>query len=489
MMKKIMALALAAVMVLGMSAMTMAGSITITRDAKYDGTNGRTYTAYKVFDAVYDSLSGTNTQADKEPVYTPEGAAVAYTMATNSPWLAAMQDSAQKWFDVKLAADGSVYVITLKDGVTESDAKDIAAFLKENIPADATPITVTPSEAATVANGYYLLVASDGATNLTLVTTDVTIVEKNTYTTVKKETAETSYNVGDIITYTATVEVPADAKLTDPIILHDTMSTVLDFKKDVAATMDGAAFTGFTTSYDSGAAALTDDCTFEVYIPVTNAILGKTIIFTYTAELTSAAADPDTGFVNKLFGEKNDYKTVPDEPQVWTFDFDFSKTFVGSSDATLKATFELRTDADDDKTAIAFIKGNGAGSYIKADSNDTGSTTIESANNAAINVQGLKAGTYYLVELSTSTGYNLLDGPVAVVITDTTDSTATPVVPSHTVTVGGGTSTSDDPALIENKSGSVLPSTGGIGTTIFYALGAVLVLGAGILLVSKRRAA
>lgn len=484
-MKKIVALLLATVMVMAMSTTAFAGSITINRDDTYAGSDGRTYTAYKVFDAVYeDGLAGTNTQADKEPTYTPADAAVSYTMATNSPWLTAMQAADQTWFDVKLAADGSKYIITPKDGTDEADAVDIATYLNNNLPEDLAGTTVTPGSAATVDNGYYLIVASDGATNLTLVTTDVTIVEKNTYIHTDKTTAETSYSVGDIVTYTATVDVPSDASLTDPIILHDKMDAVLAFKNDVEAKVDGADFTDFTVS-----TAATDGCTFEISIPVTDAILGKTITFTYTAEVTSAAADPDTGFVNELFGEKNGYKTNPSKPQVWTFDFDFSKTFVGSEDDSLTATFELRTAANDEKTAIKFIAGSGAGNYIVADSDDNGSTTITSTNNAKINVQGLKAGTYYLVELSTSTGYNLLDKPVPVVITDTTDTTATPVVPSHTVTVDGKASTEAAPVEIENNAGTVLPSTGGIGTTMFYIVGSVLVIGAAVVLISKRRMA
>ena len=482
-MRKIFALLVAMVMVLGMSMSAMAGSITITRDDSYDGSNGRTYTAYKVFDAVYDSLSGTNTQDDKEPTYTPADAPVAYTMAKDSPWLTAMQATGQTWFDVKLSADESVYVVTPKDGLTESAAPAIADYLNSNKPSGLTGTTITPGTATTVDDGYYLIVASDGATNLTLVTTDVTIIEKNTYITTKKETEETSYSVGDIITYTATVDVPSDASLTDPIILHDEMASVLAFDNtSVEAKMEGNDFTGYTLIE-----SVEDDCTFELSIPVTQAMLGKSIVFTYKAELTSAAINPDTGFINKLFGEKNGYITTPSTPQVWTFDFDFKKTFVGSTDEDLVATFELRTDADDKTTAIAFIAGSAAGSYIVADSDDSGSTTITSTNNAAINVQGLEAGTYYLVELTTSTGYNLLDGPVAVVITDTTDKTATPVVPSHTVTVDGKASTETSPAVIENQSGTVLPSTGGIGTTIFYVVGALLIVGAGVVLVSRRR--
>ena len=460
------------VMVLGMSTTVFAGSITINRDSTYDGSNGRTYTAYKVFDAD-TTLSGSNTQANKQPTYTEDGP-IAYSMATDSPWLTAMQATGQTWFNVDLAADGSKYVITPVTDLSDSDAADIAAYLAANVPTGLTGTTITPGTAATVDNGYYVIVASDGATNVTLVTTDVTIVEKNTYIGTTKTTEETSYSVGDIINYTATVSVPTDASLTDPIILHDEMASVLAFDADsVKAKVDGAAFTGFTLVEDPE-----DDCTFELSIPVTSAILGKTITFTYSAELTSAAVDPDTGFINKLYGEKNGYTTTPDEPKIYTFDFDFVKVFDDEDDNTLTATFELRTDADDEDTAIAFkvVEGN----YVKADSDDTGTTTtITMTNGTAVNFQGFKAGSYYLVETGTSTGYNLLDGPVTVTITDTSaDGTI-----SHTVTPVNALNQVE----IENHQGSVLPSTGGIGTTIFYIIGAILVIGAGVVLVTRRR--
>ena len=471
-MKKIFALLIAMVMVLGMSTTAFAGSITINRDSTYDGSNGRTYTAYKVFDAD-TSLSGSNTQTDKQPTYTEDGP-IAYSMATDSPWLTAMQDDEQVWFNVDLAADGSKYVITPVTGLSDSDAADIAAYLAANVPTGLTGTTVTPGTAATVDNGYYVILASDGATNVTLVTTDVTIVEKNTYISTTKTTEETSYSVGDIINYTATVSVPTDASLTDPIILHDEMASVLAFDADsVKATVDDADFTGFTLVEDPE-----DDCTFELSIPVTSAILGKTITFTYSAELTSAAVDPDTGFINKLFGEKNGYTTTPDEPQIYTFDFDFVKVFDDEDDKTLTATFELRTDADDEDTAIAFKVVNG--NYVKADSDDTGTTTtITMTNGTAVNFQGFKAGSYYLVETGTSTGYNLLDGPVTVTITDTSEGDTI----SHTVSPVNALGQVE----VENHQGSVLPSTGGIGTTIFYIIGAILVVGAGVVLVTRRR--
>ena len=485
--KKMMALVIAMVMMVSMASVAMAGSITISRDETYDGSTGRTYTAYKVFDAD-TSLSGSNTQGDKDPTYTEDGP-IAYSMALDSPWVSVLWNTTsdqategQIWFNVALAGDGSKYVVTPVSTLGGTEGAAIAAFLNTNKPASATGTTVTPGTAATVDNGYYLITASDGATNLTLVTTDVTIVEKNTYITTTKTTSETSYSVGDKVTYTATVSIPSDASLTDPVILHDTMDVALAFKEDVSATMDGNGFTAFSTSYDDGAEELTDECTFEIYIPVTSAVLGKSITFTYTAEVTSAATDPDTGFVNTLFGEKNGYTTTPDEVEVWTFDFDMIKVFDDKDNKNLTATFELRTDADDEDTAIALVSKTGG--YIKADTDDTGTVTeFTATNGTALNFQGFKAGTYYLVETGTSTGYNLLDGPVEIKITDTSTTEGATRTISHTVSPVNAL----DQVEVQNHAGSVLPSTGGIGTTIFYVIGAILVIGAGIILISRRR--
>ena len=508
-MKKIVALLIAMVMVFGMSMSVFAASIEITHDKSYednvdpDETEPRVYEAYKIFDASYDELAGENSQNDKDSfAYDPDDAAVSYSMTADNPWVDVMKDAGQTWFDVAEDANGN-YVVTPKVDrdetgavtkeyyTTSDDALAFAEYLKANIPTGATATEVTVDGAAVdVDPGYYLIVAKDGkdaVTKIALVTTDVTMVEKNTYLGTKKETEETSYSVGDIIEYTASVTIPEDTALTveaeggdgykdghGPVILHDEMDAVLAFDADsVAATMDSAEFTGFTL-VESPA----DACTFELVIPVTEDVLGKTITFTYSAELTSAAVDPDTGFINKFFGEINGYKTIPDEPKVYTFDFDFVKLFDEEDNEELTATFELQ---DAEGTAIAFIV-DADGNYVKADSDDTGTVDVLTmTNNTPVNIQGLAAGTYKLVELSTSTGYNLIDAPVEVTITDT----STDEEISHEVSPVNALGQVE----VENHSGTVLPSTGGIGTTMFYVVGSVLVIGAAVLLISKRRMA
>ena len=92
-------------------------------------------------------------------------------------------------------------------------------------------------------------------------------------------------------------------------------------------------------------------------------------------------------------------------------------------------------------------------------------------NNGTATFGGLADGTYYLVEIKAPAGYNQLTAPAKVTVagssTDTTKLTVT--------------------AEVENKTGTLLPSTGGMGTTVFYVLGFVLVMGAVVLLVTKKR--
>ena len=285
----------------------------------------------------------------------------------------------------------------------------------------------------------------------------------------KKEAEEANYGVGDDVPYTITVVIPANVDNTKDVTVHDKLDDVLKFNNDVMVSVNGAAAVAIT---ESGIATLntnlTDDCSFEIIIETADISAETTLVFTYTAQLTSAAA-ADQGYVNKAFLDYSDYSTTPETPAIKTFDFNLEKVFTGSDDANYQATFTL--------DEIKFIKDDTG--YVKADSDDQNpSADIVVKNKETVNIRGLAAGTYTLTEKETQSGYNKLESTITVTIDAEGNATF-----SNVDLVSGA----DGKVTVTNNSGTMLPSTGGIGTTLFYVIGAALVLGSGILMVSKKR--
>ena len=480
-MKKVFALMLALVMVLAVvcaSAATIKVSQNVNAD---DGTAGNeTYKAYKIFDVTTTSEFTQNDENLGEGKET----GFSYTMPADSPWLTAVQATGA--FTLTMSADGSVYNVALADESynTETKAKEIAAALMANIPTGVTPIEFsTENEAVNVDDGYYIITSSLG-TNLIAATATVDLTTKNEYPTDEKEVSKTDWNVGDDVEYTITVNIPASVDFTKPIVVHDTLDSVLKFNDDVSATIGDDTFAGARTNSEPS-----DECTFEVTLDISSlapaegaAPEAHTIVLKYTAELTSEAA-ADTEYVNKEFITYSAYETKPNEVKVKTFDFDLTKTFDPESEKELEATFKLYPTEGESKgtAAIQLIAGGDiAGkdiTYVKADTDDTEKADIITAKNGKItNVRGLAAGTYYLTEQTTADGYNLLTTDVIITIGEDGSVTA------ESAEVEDGVIT------VENKAGTVLPSTGGMGTTIFYVVGGLLIIGAAIVLVARRKA-
>ena len=128
---------------------------------------------------------------------------------------------------------------------------------------------------------------------------------------------------------------------------------------------------------------------------------------------------------------------------------------------------------------------------------------LTSAENGLFNIAGLDDGTYYLREIQAPNGYNLLEADVQLDIAATTangqewdgDPETALEGLNMTITVGEAEPTQVPGVLadgtvgvtVENNQGATLPETGGMGTTLFYIIGGLLVVGAGILLVVRIR--
>jgi len=484
-------------LVLGMTAALADGagdvSITIRDNETAGGTVRTTYNYYQLFHA---SINGN---------------AVAYYLTDGTDddlrtLLDAVAVNGSDLFTFTQSTDGSRWNVSINKKAdnteyTDTDGADIANALNTAAIKAAALHTGTFSQdnsGSTFANvpekGYYLITSTLG-TNLVLQTLGkVAIDTKNEYHTDTKTASRTNMEVGDIVTYTITVHIPTTYEVGEEVTVHDTLDEHL--KADLST---------LAAKYNNGtedvAVALSDGTkkadteTFAKKFTLTAPMLGKDIIITYNAELLSTAAD-DTGYVNTEFSNTSDYETLPKKVRVWTFDFDLDKNFAdvtGDEAANFQATFKL-VDAQGNR--INFIVDSTG--YVKVDSdNDTAAEnqtftdtlTINGKDN--INIRGLEAGTYTLTELTTADGYNLLTEAITVTITDTSDAdcaTDETKTPSHTVTykIGNGDDATGTVTVINNH-GSTLPSTGGMGTTLLYVGGSILVVLAAILLITKRR--
>ena len=141
------------------------------------------------------------------------------------------------------------------------------------------------------------------------------------------------------------------------------------------------------------------------------------------------------------------------------------------------AKFRLYTDNNNAVGSIINFK-NTENEYRYTEDTEGTTTTLQSPKDGNFNIKGLKAGTYWLEETEAPKGYNKLAEPIKIIIEQSDDGT------QIMRNVKGETITKVE---VKNVSGSLLPSTGGMGTTIFYIAGAFLVLISGVVLIAKKR--
>ena len=156
--------------------------------------------------------------------------------------------------------------------------------------------------------------------------------------------------------------------------------------------------------------------------------------------------------------------------------------------ALADAEFQLYKKDGDTQKYAKFVETSTTSVYKLTGwtNNATEAIKVKTPANGNITFEGLDAGTYYLEETKAPVGYNKLTAPITVVI----DRGTLPTVASQTIsyTVKYGDTTADDHVVrVENKAGTVLPSTGGMGTTLFYVIGGGLMVAAIVLLVTKKR--
>ena len=304
------------------------------------------------------------------------------------------------------------------------------------------------------------------------------------------------YDIGDAVPFKLSATIAQDyANYTHgyKLTFHDKEDTGLSFNKNsVKVYVDG---TLITTGYEVVTDGLTDGCTFEVRFAnlkdIASVEAGSVISVEYTSMLDTdatvgSAGNKNTSHVSytnnpndKQAGENG--KTPDDVVIVFTYQTIVNKVTKNPNyDSTVEGSEEYIPLKG---AGFTLYKKNASGTYEAVGSE------LKGEDMTTFTWSGLDDGDYKLVETTTPSGYNTIPD-IEFTITATHDvSSDNPTL----ISLSGGdkftgvVSTGVVSANIENQSGAQLPSTGGIGTTIFYVLGSVLVIGAAVLLVTKKR--
>lgn len=517
-MKKLVSVLLAAIMVMAMAVTASAATVTVPSDGIL---KDHTFTAYQV-------LSGRVEDGVLSDVRWGSG-------INSTAFLNALKEDTTYGSFFTACTDAAAVAKVLGDNNTNTAlANAVAKLAYANKTGTGTALT---SGDNTLADGYYLVVdttadvGKGGAYNTALlqVVGKINITVKTDAPTVEKKVLEddkynqdggygtgyndvADYNMGDAVPFRLIGSVPDMSRYdTYKYIFHDTLSAGLTLNENsitvyVASDKAGTnkvEITGWTKAVDGQSFTVS----FTDLKTVSGVAKGKYIIVEYTATLNQNAVVGLDGNPNTVYLE---YSNKPDQSGTG----DTGNTGNTPEDKVIVFTYELDTtkvDGQDNTKKLGgaeFKLKNAAGKWAIVDDNskvigwadtEANGSTLTSDTNGLFKVIGLDDGTYYLKETKAPTGYNLLSSEITVVITATTtngqtwtDGVASSALTNLAVTADGTAGTGDKSTgiagiKVANNKGSTLPETGGMGTTIFYVIGAILVIGAGVVLITRKR--
>lgn len=479
--KKLMAALLAVALLCAMAVPAFAaegasGTITIDK-----AINGETYTAYKIFNVV-----SSKTETDGSTTYV-------YKVADG--WADFFTDNTVKNY-VSVDTHGQPTWVESKESVA-----DLQAFAKLALDYASKTTTITGKTATAsggeavisgLTAGYY--VVSTTAGSLCVLNTngsDLKIDEKNEAPTIdKKIDGNKTTNdaaIGDVVNYTVTIHAKKGAT---GYVLTDTMTKGLTFNPDSLTVKTGTSTLSKDTDYtvDVNSTPDTDGNTnFKVTFTDTylNGIDGNTdIVVSYTATVNKDAVIGTTtgGNINTAQLKYGNKATVESTTKTYSYEFDLVKTD-NSKKLLTGAKFKLY-DSATGTTPVKLIKDAATGNYRVAETSESGAVDeIEINSYKAVTISGLNKKTYYLEETKAPDGYNKLTERQPVELGKEG------FVVDATITGSGskGAEWTSGGVQVINNTGATLPSTGGMGTTLFYVLGGGLMVAAVVLLVTKKR--
>lgn len=448
------------------------GKITVT-----GAENGKTYSLYKVFDA---TASGNNVAY----TYTSKGGSDAFLTALRG------QDSP---FELKPASTGE-YGVTLKQDKTGAD---VSAFLKANVANLGTPTNVVASNDSAVFKnlgvGYYYISTTIGsAVIIQSANLDVTIADKNEAPTLAKVITNATKDggttnlvstdgsmaiaeSGSTIAYKLTVPIKKGAVNYKIVDVMDKALTYDEASLKVMLGREAVAADKYAVEKPAAPNSNTLTITFKNDWLTVNAESAKDIVVTYSATLDSAdhSTAPVKNIAKLFYGTSDDVT-----PEVST----------EVKNASVNVVKKAENDKGNNLAGAGFVLKRADGKFYKRDANGLSwVATIGEATELTSNDQGqlvdvdknvttfhgFANGTYTLIEKTVPAGYNKA-GDTQVTVNADAKGGWVDTVFVHSITV-------------INKAGSLLPSTGGMGTTLLYVGGAVLVIGAVVMLVVRRR--
>lgn len=498
--KRIIALLLTAVMTMTMSVTAFAAnpSCSLTVNVK-DGQDlkGQTINLYKLFDVTVSSdKKNYSYTVSKEAGYKN-----ALVEVLGLPITADSKDEDIAKAVQDLGKNNSAEVQNFANKFTAKALTSNLAFTQTSgkINETKTAHTFTGLDA-----GYYLVYVTGGKQiQSSLVTVDESTKTVNLKTeapSITKKADKETVSIGQVVEYTVTGSVP-DTTGYDQYVytIHDELSNGLDFVNDANGTaVNGntvnvtVAFGKGTTDEGTAPTTATLDTTnnkkmsldLSAWVRNNQTNKGKEFTVTYYAKVNKAADVSTKNNATLEYGNNpgETTTTTPSEAKTPTYPLDIKKFAKGEDNKKLAgAKFKLYNESTDSEDNLIKVSGSNGNYVVDPASSTTEFVSVESIEGKGYNlhVNGLAAGTYYLVETKAPEGYNKLTDSIKVTITKAGDTNWT--------VKKNDTAENDKIIDVENSTGSILPSTGGMGTIAFTVVAALLVLGVAVSFIRDRK--
>lgn len=422
----------------------------------------------------------------------------------------------------------------ITDVAEKSDSEKLKVIEKYvDLTADKKFITVNSGATQNVPAGYYLIKDADNSYNnqhdaytqfIVEVAGNVNFKPKMDYPTVEKKVQENSktngttgdyggkyndvadYSIGDAVPFKLIGSVPDMSQYsTYKYTFHDTLAkslkapTVADVKVYISGDKAGSGKQEITSNFTVTVSGQEITVHTNDLKAIDGISAGKYILVEYSAVLNSNAAinkenvtDTSNGNINQVYltysnnprDNSEAGKTPEDTVIVFTYEIKATKVDGGTNKGLQGVTFRIYKMSDDDKLYAQVAEGKLNGWVNAANKN----CVLTSGKDGTFSLAGLDDGTYFIEEITPLPGYNSI-APVKIQVNGNTKNGQTgngetSELTDVTFTVG---ETTDNAITIVNNAGTTLPSTGGMGTTVFYVVGGGLMAVAVVLLVTKKR--